>query len=234
VVLPLRGRLLRDRYVLRLIALDRLLHFLVLSALSVVLVLFAHNRVMLNADVTRILKDLQGGLGGPVNNSSHGIVHDLRRLFAVRITSLYLVAAATAAYAALEGAEAVGLWRTRRWAEYLTFVAAAVLVPADHPASRTARQRGCCPQCCRAQMELPPPHLDVGLLARTDHRPHRPRSLSSRTRPTAWCERPGEPIEAHALQPVNKAVEWGGADRIIPITILVRGERLTIGWLSAG
>jgi uncharacterized membrane protein (DUF2068 family) len=128
VALPLRGRPLRDRYVLRLIALDRMLHFLALSALSVALILFAHNRAKLTADFTRIL-DLQGGLGGPVNNSSHGIVRDLRRLFAVNIANLYLVAAATAAYAALEGAEAVGLWLTRRWAEYLTFVAAAVVVP---------------------------------------------------------------------------------------------------------
>jgi uncharacterized membrane protein (DUF2068 family) len=129
VVLPLRGRPLRDRYVLRLIALDRLLHFLVLTILAVTLFLFAHNRAMLNADFTRIVKDLQGGLGGPVNNSNHGIVHDLRRLFAVSVTNLYLVAAAAAAYAALEGTEAVGLWLGRRWAEYLTFVATVVFVP---------------------------------------------------------------------------------------------------------
>ncbi|MGO8958952.1 MAG: DUF2127 domain-containing protein [Streptosporangiaceae bacterium] len=129
VMLPLRGRALRDRYVLRLIALDRLLHFLVLTALAIALLLFAHDKAMLSADFTRILKDLQGGLGGPVNNSNHGIVHDLRRLFAVRTTNLYLIAAAAAAYAALEGTEAVGLWLGRRWAEYLTFVATAIFVP---------------------------------------------------------------------------------------------------------
>jgi uncharacterized membrane protein (DUF2068 family) len=129
VVLPLRGRPLRDRYVLRLIALDRVLHFLVLTVLAVALFLFAHNKDVLNADFTRIVKDLQGGLGGPVNNSDHGIVHDLRRLFAVSVTNLYLVAAAAAAYAALEGTEAVGLWLGRRWAEYLTFIATAVFVP---------------------------------------------------------------------------------------------------------
>jgi len=129
VVLPLRGRALRDRYVLRLIALDRVLHFLVLTSLAVALLLFARNRAMLNADFTRILKDLQGGLGGPVNNSSHGVVHDLQRLFAVSLSNLYLVAAAAAAYAALEGTEAVGLWLARRWAEYLTLIATVVFVP---------------------------------------------------------------------------------------------------------
>ena len=62
--LPLRGRPLRDRYVLRLIAIDRV--------------------------------DLQGGLGGPVNNSNHGIVHDLHNLFAISIANLYVAGAAIA------------------------------------------------------------------------------------------------------------------------------------------
>lgn len=129
VVLPLRGRPLRDRYVLRLIALDRALHFLVLGVLSGGLFVFAHNKTMLHSDFTRILKDLQGGLGGPVNNSQHGIVHDLQRLFAVSVHNLYLIAAGAAAYAALEGVEAVGLWLGRRWAEYLTLIATVVFVP---------------------------------------------------------------------------------------------------------
>jgi uncharacterized membrane protein (DUF2068 family) len=129
ISLPLRGRPLRDRYVLRLIALDRILHFLVLSALAAGIFLFASNKAALNADFARILKDLQGGLGGPVNSSRIGIVHDLQRLFAVSITNLYLAGAVVAAYAALEGVEAIGLWLGRRWAEYLTFLATVVFVP---------------------------------------------------------------------------------------------------------
>jgi uncharacterized membrane protein (DUF2068 family) len=129
ITLPLRGRPLRDRYVLRLIAIDRVLHFLVLSALAAAVFLFAGNKAALNADFTRILHDLQGGLGGPIATSRRGVVHDLERLFAVSITNLYLAGAAIAAYAALEGTEAVGLWLGRRWAEYLTFVATVVFVP---------------------------------------------------------------------------------------------------------
>jgi len=56
-------------------------------------------------------------------------VHDLQYLFTVSIRNLYLVGAAIAAYAVLEGVEAVGLWFAKRWAEYLTFVATIVFVP---------------------------------------------------------------------------------------------------------
>jgi uncharacterized membrane protein (DUF2068 family) len=129
IVLPLRGKPLRDRYVLRLIAVDRILHFLVLSALAAAVFLFASDRAALDAEFTRILNDLQGGVGGPAANSNHGIVHDLQYLFAVRIQNLYLAGTAIAAYALLEGVEAIGLWFSKRWAEYLTFVATIVFIP---------------------------------------------------------------------------------------------------------
>jgi uncharacterized membrane protein (DUF2068 family) len=129
VRLPLRGRPLRDRYVLRLVAVERLLHFVVLSALAAAVFLFASNRTALNTDFTRALKYVQGGLGGPITTTNHGIVHDLQRLFAFSITNLYLAGAAIAAYALIEGVEAVGLWFGRRWAEYLTFIATIVFVP---------------------------------------------------------------------------------------------------------
>jgi uncharacterized membrane protein (DUF2068 family) len=128
VTLPLRGKPLRDRYVLRLIAVERVFHFVVLGALATAVLLFANNRAVLNQDFTKILTGLQGGLGGPVS-TNHGIVHDLRSLFAISIRSLYLVGVAIAAYAVMEGVEAVGLWLGKRWAEYLTFVATIVFVP---------------------------------------------------------------------------------------------------------
>ena len=49
IILPLRGKPLRDRYVLRLIAIDRVFHFLVLSALAVAVFLFAGNRATLDS-----------------------------------------------------------------------------------------------------------------------------------------------------------------------------------------
>src|ERR1700722_14557730 len=120
VQLPLRGRPLRDRYVLRLVAVERVLHFVVLSALAAAVFVFASNKAALDTDFTRALKYVQGGLGGPMTDTNHGIVHDLQRLFGFSLTNLYLAGTAIAAYALLEGVEAVGLWFGRRWAEYLT------------------------------------------------------------------------------------------------------------------
>jgi uncharacterized membrane protein (DUF2068 family) len=129
VRLPLRGRPLRDKYVLRLVALERLLHFLILSALAAAVFLFASNRAALNADFTRVLNDMQGGVGGPITDTPHGIVSDLQHLFSFSIANLYLAGAAIAAYALMEGVEAAGLWFGQRWAEYLTFIATIVFVP---------------------------------------------------------------------------------------------------------
>jgi uncharacterized membrane protein (DUF2068 family) len=129
VELPLRGRPLRDRYVLRLIALERVVHFLVFGTLAAAVLLFANNRAALNAEFTRVLEDLQGGLGGSVVSSNQSVVQDLRRLFTVSISSLYWVGVAIAAYAVMEGTEAVGLWLGKRWAEYLTFLATLIFVP---------------------------------------------------------------------------------------------------------
>jgi uncharacterized membrane protein (DUF2068 family) len=126
---PLRGRPLRDKYVLRLIAVDRLIHFLVLSALAAAIFLYAGHRVALNAEFTKILDDLQGGVGGPVNPGHHSVLHDLQRLFAISTNNLYLLGTGVAAYALLEGIESVGLWFAKRWAEYLTFVATIIFIP---------------------------------------------------------------------------------------------------------
>lgn len=63
----------------------------------------------------------------------------LQRLFSVKVTDLYLVGAAVAAYAAIEAAEAVGLRTGRRWAEYLTFIATIAFVP-HHSVTANSRQ----------------------------------------------------------------------------------------------
>ncbi len=133
IVLPLRGKPLRDRIVLRLIALDRVVHFVVLALLGVAVLAFASDRASLRAAYYRVLTALQGGVaGGPVQISGHvGILRELDKLFTLSAGTLHLVGVALLAYAALEGVEAVGLWLAKRWAEYLTFVSTTVLLPLE-------------------------------------------------------------------------------------------------------
>jgi uncharacterized membrane protein (DUF2068 family) len=129
ISLPLRGRPLRERYVVRLIALERSVHVLVLILLSVAVFVFAVEKSLLQSDFVRVANDLQGAAGGPVGATGGGIEAELTRLFAISTRNLYITAATAAAYALLEAVEAVGLWRGLRWAAYLTFVATALLIP---------------------------------------------------------------------------------------------------------
>lgn len=131
IEVPLRGRPLRDRFVLRLIAVDRILHFLLLGALAVAILLFAQHKTALQGDYTRIINRLQGGVGGPLSDSRVGWLADFDRLFAISSGRLYVYGIAVAVYAAINGIEAFGLWRARRWAEYLTLVEVVVLVPVE-------------------------------------------------------------------------------------------------------
>lgn len=126
--LPLRGRPLRDRYVLRLIAFDRLVHFLVLALLAGGIFLFARERQVLSDRFFRILDAIQGGVGGRTGATGQGMLGELAKAFNVRESTLWLIGLVVAAYAVLEGVEAVGLWLAKRWAEYLTFVATTMLL----------------------------------------------------------------------------------------------------------
>jgi len=130
IELPLRGRALRDRVVLRIIAIDRAIHFVFLAALAVAVFLFAANELRLRRVFYRVVEAVYGTSGGP-GRSHHGVLGSLEHLFALSSTKLYVVAAAAAAYAALEGVEAVGLWFQKRWAEYLTFIATLAFIPLE-------------------------------------------------------------------------------------------------------
>ena len=129
IALPLRGKALRDKIVLRVIAIDRLIHFIVLGLLAAAVALFASHEIRVRDVFYRIVNAVQGTNTSPAHPAQHGLLHTLEHLFTLKSSTLYLVAAAASAYALLEGAEAVGLWYQRRWAEYLTFVATLVFMP---------------------------------------------------------------------------------------------------------
>jgi uncharacterized membrane protein (DUF2068 family) len=133
IELPIRGKALRDKIVLRMIAVDRALHFIILGTLGIAVLAFASHETSLRDKFYRVLTDLQGGVaGGPVQTSGHvGFLHELDKLFSLRSGTLREVGFGLIAYAVLEGVEAVGLWYTKRWAEYLTFLATTILLPLE-------------------------------------------------------------------------------------------------------
>jgi uncharacterized membrane protein (DUF2068 family) len=125
IELPLRGPLLRDRYVLRLIACDRAVHVVVLTILAVIIFFFAGDHAALRRDYAQLVQ----AFGGP--SQAHPILGRFKGLFTVTTTHLYEAGAVVIAYDVLESTEMVGLWFAKRWAEYLTFVATVVLIPVE-------------------------------------------------------------------------------------------------------
>jgi len=127
IELPLRGPALRDRYVLRLIALDRAVHVVILTFLAVVFLTFARHDKALHDGYQNVMNALNGGGGAALR--VRGVLGYLGKAFHYSPTHLVVLALIFLAYACLEAVEGVGLWRNRRWAEYLTLVATSLLIP---------------------------------------------------------------------------------------------------------
>ncbi len=131
-VLPLRGQALRDLIVLRAIALERSVHVLLFTSVALVaIVVQLKLPVVLNAAT-----DALDGLRQAVANTSRGGSHrflerELSDLADLRPGALWVLIGVSVAYATLEAVEAVFLWRGRRWAEYLTVLATAGLLPLE-------------------------------------------------------------------------------------------------------
>jgi uncharacterized membrane protein (DUF2068 family) len=131
IELPLRGKPLRDKIILRLIAIDRAFHFVVLAALGVLVLVFATDRKTLRDTFYKVMADLQGGVASGRLNATHGFWHDLSNAFTTSSSRLHLLGVVLLVYGAVEGIEAVGLWYQRRWAEYLTFIVTTSLLPLE-------------------------------------------------------------------------------------------------------
>jgi uncharacterized membrane protein (DUF2068 family) len=128
--LPPRGKPLRDKIVLRLIAVNRALHFVVLAGIAVLIFVFASHREALRSKAYRIIADLQTGASGG-RPATHGLLHDIERGFTLESDTIKLVGAVFVVYALVEGIEAWGLWYQKRWAEYLTFLVTTSLLPLE-------------------------------------------------------------------------------------------------------
>ena len=128
----LRGKALRDTFILRFLALERGVRGLLLLALAYGVWRFDGSRGALEQvfdSYLPALKPLADRLG--VDLQETGPVHLIQQAFTAEHSTLLLVALGVLAYGVLELVEAVGLWFMKRWGEYVAVVGTAAFVPLE-------------------------------------------------------------------------------------------------------
>jgi uncharacterized membrane protein (DUF2068 family) len=130
--LVLRGMALRDRLILRFLAVERALRgiFVVLAAVAVWK--FSNNKDA----VQKLFYDDLTSLRPVARHFNYDLDHSpvvgtIQKIFEYKQSTLQIVAAALLIYALIELVEGVGLWMTKRWAEYLAVVATAAFLPLE-------------------------------------------------------------------------------------------------------
>jgi uncharacterized membrane protein (DUF2068 family) len=130
IELPRRGRELRDAVVLRLIAVNRAIHSVVFGLVAVALLFVELKLGPVKAWAARVLRSLDSAVSNTGQGSSQSFfARELRKVLGLHQGTLKVLIVTASIYCVIEGVEAVGLWRERRWAEYLTAVATAGFLP---------------------------------------------------------------------------------------------------------
>ena len=114
---------------MRVIAVDRAFHVVIFSLLAFVIYAFKGHEDQLQRIYFQVLTAIQGGVHGP--NAAHPFLNRITNIFSITPAHLKDAALLLIAYAGLEAIEMIGLWRARRWAEYLTFLATISLLPLE-------------------------------------------------------------------------------------------------------
>jgi uncharacterized membrane protein (DUF2068 family) len=129
---PRRGAALRQAILLRLISADRAFHAVAFGATAIAALAIRWNLNAVRGWASSLLAALSSARAGRGGVNAHGItVGLLTHLSQVNPHSLIVLAAIAAAYALVSACEAIGLWRERRWAEYLTALSTAGFLPIE-------------------------------------------------------------------------------------------------------
>lgn len=132
LAVPDRGKKLRDSLILKLIAVDRGIHSAVFALLAVGLLFLRLDLGTLQDQARTLVGNANLGLAGTGQGTSRGfLLRQLDRVVGLDPKTLRILLVSAVIYAVVEGVEAVGLWRGRRWAEYLTAVATAGFLPLE-------------------------------------------------------------------------------------------------------
>ncbi len=129
---PMRGALLRDAIVLRLLAVERALRGLLVFFAAYAVIRFRSNadaiREAFNRDLP-LIKPIADQLHWNIEDSS--LIHSIRTVLQTKSGTLEWIAAGLAFYGALQFLEATGLWLLKRWGEYVAAVATSLFIPIE-------------------------------------------------------------------------------------------------------
>ena len=129
---PLRGKALRSRFIMRLLAIERIFRFLLIGLGAYAVWKFSNTEHALQTLFDRnltFLRPVGQHYGYDLDNSP--IVSTIRKFFTYKRSDLDLAAGALALYAVIELIEATGLWLAKRWGEYFAAVATALFLPIE-------------------------------------------------------------------------------------------------------
>lgn len=129
---PRRGHALRQALVVRVIAVDRTVHAVAFAAVGAAALALRWNLTAVHGWANSMLAALESARQGQGGASTHGFTAALlTRLGNVKPHSLAVLALFAGVYCVISACEAVGLWRERRWAEYLTVATTAGFLPIE-------------------------------------------------------------------------------------------------------
>lgn len=128
----LRGRALRDVFILRVLSVERVVRGVVIFAVAYAVWRFGTNKEALQQlfekDIS-VLDPVARHWGYDLEHAT--VVDRIRHFFGYKKSTLHYAAIALAGYALLETVEGVGLWLAKRWGEYLTAVGTSIFLPLE-------------------------------------------------------------------------------------------------------
>jgi uncharacterized membrane protein (DUF2068 family) len=127
-----RGRLLRDRTLMRALAVERAVRCVVLLLVAAGVLKVRGSRSRLQQAFEQdlpLIRLLANQIGWNPDNSK--IIRHIAHAFALSSSTLTWIAIGLTAYAMIELVEAVGLWLMRRWGEYFAVIATSAFLPLE-------------------------------------------------------------------------------------------------------
>jgi uncharacterized membrane protein (DUF2068 family) len=115
-----------------LIAVERGIHSVLFALIAILGLLLRSHLVGVQSSVRRFLDTLARNEQQTGRVTHHNfLVREGNKFLHLHNSTLEILIITATAYAVIEGVEAVGLWLEKRWAEYLTAVATAGLLPLE-------------------------------------------------------------------------------------------------------